>query len=105
MRILSTSKQGVAGPNIFWVRSHVINQESQKHQQHIPSMVQRLARQKDKWLNFLNKLAYLHVSLVQCAYCDSEVMHMLTQILLPGLAVVCVDGSMEDLFNIPGEIM
>jgi hypothetical protein len=32
-------------------------------------------------------------------------MHMLTQILLPGLAVVCVDGSMEDLFNIPGEIM
>jgi hypothetical protein len=68
-------------------------------------MVQRLARQKDKWLNFLNKLAYLHVLLVQCVYCDSEVMHMLTQILLPGLAVVCVDGSMEDLFNIPGEIM
>ena len=68
-------------------------------------MVQRLARQKDKWLNFHNKLAYLHVSLIQCVYCDSEVMHMLAQILLPGLAVVCVDGSMEDLFNIPGEIM
>jgi hypothetical protein len=50
MRILSTSKQGAAGPNKFWVRSHDINQESQKHQQHIPSMVQRLARQKDKWL-------------------------------------------------------
>jgi hypothetical protein len=32
-------------------------------------------------------------------------MHMLAQILLPGLAAVCVDGSREDMFNIPGEIM
>jgi hypothetical protein len=56
-------------------------------------------------MNFLNKLAYLHVSLIQCVYCDSEVMHMLAQILLPGLAAVYVDGSMEDLFDIHGEIM
>ncbi|XP_062179201.1 uncharacterized protein LOC133883834 [Phragmites australis] len=40
-------------------------------------------------------------SLLQCPYCDSEAMHKLAQILLPGLAAVCVDNTTGDLFRKP----
>jgi hypothetical protein len=40
-------------------------------------------------------------SLLQCPYCDSETMHKLAQLLLPGLTAVCVDVSTGDLFRDP----
>ncbi|KAL5230755.1 hypothetical protein ABZP36_029531 [Zizania latifolia] len=42
--------------------------------------------------------------LLQCTYCDSEAMHKLAQILLPGLAAVCVDGTTGDLFRKPSAV-
>ncbi|XP_066334695.1 uncharacterized protein [Miscanthus floridulus] len=42
--------------------------------------------------------------LIQCPYCDSEAMHKLAQILLPGLAAVCVDGTTGDLFRNPSVV-
>ncbi|PAN34471.1 hypothetical protein PAHAL_6G095400 [Panicum hallii] len=42
--------------------------------------------------------------LLQCPYCDSEAMHKLAQLLLPGLAAVCVDGTTGDLFRKPSVV-
>ncbi|NP_001152220.1 prenyltransferase/ zinc ion binding protein [Zea mays] len=42
--------------------------------------------------------------LIQCPYCDSEAMHKLAQILLPGLAAVCVDGTTGDPFHSPSVV-
>ncbi|NP_001336809.1 uncharacterized protein [Zea mays] len=43
-------------------------------------------------------------ALIQCPYCDSEAMHKLAQILLPGLAAVCVDGTTGDPFRSPSAV-
>ncbi|KAL6865107.1 hypothetical protein ACP4OV_016258 [Aristida adscensionis] len=43
-------------------------------------------------------------SLLQCPYCDSEAMYKLAQILLPGLAAVCVDSTTGDLFKKPSVV-
>ncbi|XP_062231086.1 uncharacterized protein LOC133928666 [Phragmites australis] len=42
--------------------------------------------------------------LLQCPYCDLEAMHKLAQILLPGLAAVCVDSTTGDLFRNPSVV-
>ncbi|XP_034588575.1 uncharacterized protein [Setaria viridis] len=42
--------------------------------------------------------------LLQCPYCDSEAMHKLAQLLLPGLATVCVDSTTGDLFRKPSVV-
>ncbi|XP_006664143.1 uncharacterized protein LOC102708391 [Oryza brachyantha] len=42
--------------------------------------------------------------LLQCSYCDSEAMHKLAQLLLPGLAAVCVDSTTGDLFKKPSVV-
>uniref|UniRef100_A0A0E0FA63 TRAF-type domain-containing protein n=1 Tax=Oryza meridionalis TaxID=40149 RepID=A0A0E0FA63_9ORYZ len=42
--------------------------------------------------------------LLQCPYCDSEAMHKLAQLLLPGLAAVCIDCTTGDLFRKPSVV-
>lgn len=40
--------------------------------------------------------------LIHCDLCDTEVVHKLAQMFLPGLASACVDNTSGDLFKTPG---
>ncbi|KAJ1390694.1 Zinc finger, TRAF-type [Sesbania bispinosa] len=42
--------------------------------------------------------------LVHCDLCDTEVVHKLAQMFLPGLASACVDNTSGDLFKTPGSV-
>ncbi|KAE9585317.1 hypothetical protein Lal_00018143 [Lupinus albus] len=42
--------------------------------------------------------------LFQCDLCDTEVIHKLAQMLLPGLASACVDNTSGGLFKTPGSV-
>lgn len=43
-------------------------------------------------------------SLFHCDLFDTEVVHKLAQMLLPGLATACVDNTSGDLFKTPGSV-
>ncbi|KAK7284729.1 hypothetical protein RJT34_19481 [Clitoria ternatea] len=43
--------------------------------------------------------------LVHCDLCDTEVVHKLAQMFLPGLASACVDNTSGDLFKTPGSVV
>lgn len=43
-------------------------------------------------------------ALFHCDLFDSEVVHKLAQMLLPGLATACVDSTSGDLFKTPGSV-
>ncbi|KHN22568.1 TNF receptor-associated factor family protein [Glycine soja] len=42
--------------------------------------------------------------LLHCDLCDTEVVHKLAQMFLPGLASACVDNTSGDLFKTPGSV-
>ncbi|KAK7337367.1 hypothetical protein VNO77_17935 [Canavalia gladiata] len=42
--------------------------------------------------------------LFHCDLCDTEVVHKLAQMFLPGLASACVDNTSGDLFKTPGSV-
>ncbi|KAK7244705.1 hypothetical protein RIF29_39531 [Crotalaria pallida] len=42
--------------------------------------------------------------LLHCDLCDTEVVHKLAQMFLPGLASACVDNTSGDLFRAPGSV-
>ncbi|XP_061372170.1 uncharacterized protein LOC133314670 [Gastrolobium bilobum] len=42
--------------------------------------------------------------LLYCDLCDTEVVHKLAQMFLPGLASACVDNTSGDLFKTPGSV-
>ncbi|CAL0310566.1 unnamed protein product [Lupinus luteus] len=43
--------------------------------------------------------------LFHCDLCDTEVIHKLAQMFLPGLASACVDNTSGDLFRTPGSVV
>ncbi|KAE9621712.1 hypothetical protein Lal_00032943 [Lupinus albus] len=43
--------------------------------------------------------------LFHCDLCDTEVIHKLAQMFLPGLASACVDNTSGDLFKTPGSVV
>ncbi|MCI13472.1 TNF receptor-associated factor family protein, partial [Trifolium medium] len=42
--------------------------------------------------------------LFHCSLCDTEVIHKLAQMFLPGLASACVDNTTGGLFKTPGSV-
>ncbi|KAF5750630.1 putative TRAF-like superfamily protein [Tripterygium wilfordii] len=40
----------------------------------------------------------------RCDLCDTEIVHKIAQVFLPGLATACVDNTTGDLFKTPGSV-